>query len=110
MHSARRFPGRREGALFVLGREHRRRDATVSAVNPAVGPGFHADSSALLQAHKSEVRGIDAPSWDVMLGKQQPSMLQANMASFATGSNAGHFIFVDQPQAIVTTLGRVLAE
>jgi pimeloyl-ACP methyl ester carboxylesterase len=45
-----------------------------------------------------------------MFSKQQLGMLQANMASFATVSNAGHFSFVDQPEAFVTTLGKVLAE
>jgi proline iminopeptidase len=92
-------------------------DAEVTAVNAAVGPGFqandqvgYADFTTLLQAHKSEVHGIYAPSWDVMFSSQQLATIQANTTSFATVSNAGHFIYVDQPKAFVTTLARALVE
>lgn len=88
----------------------------VSEVNADVGPGFqandhvgYADFTPLLQAHRSEVHAIYAPSWDAMFDKAQLDAIKASTASFATVSNAGHFIFVDQPEAFVTAVGQALA-
>lgn len=77
----------------------------VNDVNTSVGSGFqandkigHADLTSLLAKHESEVAAIYAPSWDVMFSKSQLSMIQSNVRSWFTVANAGHFIFMDQPE------------
>ena len=90
-------------------------NAQVQDVNTAVGSGFHANDkvghtsvAALLAKHKTEVVGIYAPSWDVMFSKTQLATIQANVRSFLTVENAGHFIFMDQPEAFTTTANEAL--
>ena len=89
----------------------------VTAVNPAVGSGFqandkvgHADYIPLLGAHKNEVLGIYAPSWDVMFSEAQLGRIEANVRSYFTVADAGHFIFMDQPESFTQTVGQALAQ
>ena len=89
----------------------------VSDVNTSVGSGFqandkvgHASYASLLAKHKSEVIGIYAPSWDVMFSKAQLATIQANVRSYLTVPDAGHFIFMDQPEAFTAAAGEALAQ
>jgi proline iminopeptidase len=91
-------------------------DANVQDVNPAVGPAFHdndkighASYTSLLTKHKNEVVGIYAQSWDVMFSKAQLATIQANTRAFFTVPDAGHLLFVDQPEAFVSTASKALS-
>jgi proline iminopeptidase len=82
----------------------------VQDVNIAVGSGFHANDDvghasfvSLLAKHTSEVVGIYSPSWDAMFSKTQLATIQANVRAWLTVANAGHFVFMDQPEAFTTT-------
>jgi proline iminopeptidase len=88
----------------------------VSDVNPSVGDAYHAndkvgyaDYTPLLLAHKSEVMGIYAPSFDVMFSSAQLAQIQASVKAYDTVAGAGHFIFMDQTAAFVTAAAKDLA-
>lgn len=89
----------------------------VSDVNTSVGSGFqandkvgHVSYASLLAKHKNEVVGIYAPSWDVMFSKAQLATIQANVRSYLTVPDAGHFIFMDQPEAFTDAAAQALAQ
>lgn len=92
-------------------------DQSVNDVNTSVGSGFQANDkvghqsyASLLAKHKSEVAGIYAPSWDVMFSKTQLAMIQANVKTFLTVANAGHFVFMDQPEEFTATAAKAFRQ